>query len=144
MKIIYGLDYQNSIVNMQEEFHYSDDRDERVKETGEVFTPDSLVQKMLDSLGIDWSNPPQDKTFLDPTMGSGNFLTALAKRGIPLHNIYGVDLMPDNVETTRKRLLEICGDTETNRNTLHINIIQGDALKYDYDFGESEAYMDEW
>ena len=55
-----------------EEFHYSEARNDRVKETGEVFTPDSLVQKMLDDLGIDWTKLPQDKTFLDPTCGSGN------------------------------------------------------------------------
>lgn len=126
-----------------EDLYYAEGRDDRVKETSEVFTPDSLVQKMLDDLGIDWSNPPQDKTFLDPTCGSGQFLVELAKRGIPLHNIYGVDLMPDNVETARKRLSEITGIAIDDSIMLK-NIIQGDALTYDYDFGESEAYMEEW
>ena len=126
-----------------EDLYYAEGRDDRVKETSEVFTPDSLVQKMLDDLDIDWSNPPQDKTFLDPTCGSGQFLVELAKRGIPLHNIYGVDLMPDNVETARKRLSEITGIAIDDSIMLK-NIIQGDALTYDYDFGESEAYMEEW
>ena len=44
-----------------EDLHYSEDRDARVKETAEVFTPDALVQEMLDSLDVDWDNPPQDK-----------------------------------------------------------------------------------
>ena len=126
-----------------EELHYSEDRDKRVKETGEVFTPDSLVQKMLDELGIDWDNPPQDKKFLDPTCGSGNFLVALSKRGIPLNMIYGVDLMHDNVQKTKDRLLETVQDTEQNRNILDKNIVQADALTYDYRFGEPEWY-EEW
>jgi len=127
-----------------EEFHYSEDRDDRVKDTGEVFTPDSLVQKMLDELGIDWDNPPQDKTFLDPTCGSGNFLVALAKRGIPVHNIFGLDLMDDNVETTRKRLREIYGDTDDVNFHLNRNIEQGDALTNSYDFYEKWTGFEDW
>ena len=84
----------------EEDFHYSKDRNQRVKETGEIFTPDAVVQKMLDRLGPDWDNPPQDKNFIDNTCGSGNFLVALAKRGIPVNMIYGVELMPDNVAIT--------------------------------------------
>ena len=118
--------------------------DEEIKELGAVYTPNSLVQKMLDGLGIDWDNPPQDKTFLDPTCGNGQFLAELAKRGIPLRNIYGADLMPDNVETTHRRLMEVCGDTPENREILLKNVVEADALSYDYDFGESDAYMEEW
>jgi len=127
-----------------EEFHYSENRDNRVKETGEIFTPDKVVQEMLDLLGIDWTNPPQDKTFLDPTAGSGNFLVALAKRNIPLYNIYGVDLMPDNIETCKRRLTEIylekgmeLGDKDTPNTIkyyLERNIVCADALTYHYQF----------
>jgi 2-polyprenyl-3-methyl-5-hydroxy-6-metoxy-1,4-benzoquinol methylase len=128
---------------MNQEMHYSEDRDNRVKETGEVFTPDSLVQQMLDELDIDWSNPPQNKKFLDPTCGSGNFLVALAKRGIPLDMIFGADLMPDNVEKTKERLLQIVDDTDKNREILDKNIVQADALTYDYSFGEL-AWFEDW
>jgi type I restriction-modification system DNA methylase subunit len=121
-----------------EEFHYSDNRDERVKETGEVFTPDTLVQSMLDGLDVDWSNPPQDKIFLDPTCGSGNFLVVLAERGILVNNIYGVDLMPDNIETTKRRLREIFlekGMSEEDINFhLDRNIVCANALTYHYEF----------
>jgi len=128
---------------IEEEFHYSDERDDRVKDTGEVFTPDSLVQKMLDDLDVDWSNPPQDKKFLDPTCGSGNFLVALLKRGIPLNMIYGVDLMPDNVQTMKRRLLEIVGDTEENNAVLEKNIVEADAMEYNYRFGEPDI-LEDW
>ena len=111
------------------------DRDHsRIKQTGEVFTPPELVSKMLDELDIDWDNIPQDKTFLDPTCGNGGFLFALAERGVPLHDIYGVDIMADNIALCHKRILDIVGHTDENRAIVKNNIRQGDALTYDYDF----------
>ncbi len=91
------------MINMKD-MHYSKDRDERVKDTGEVFTPPELVNKMLDELDYDWETLP-DKTFLDPTCGSGNFLVEIAKRGVHPKNIFGVDLMDDNVETTLDKVM---------------------------------------
>ena len=114
--------------------HYSPERDDRVKETAEVFTPLDRVQKMLDNLNIDWNNPPKRKKFLDPTCGSGNFLVELAKRGIPVSNLYGVDLMQDNVDTTKRRLREIYGNRKKVNYHLERNIICADALTYHYDF----------
>ncbi len=123
---------------IENELHYSEARDDRVKDTAEVFTPDWVVQEMLDKLPYDWDNPPQDKTFCDPTCGSGNFLIALAHRGIPVHNIYGVDLMEDNIVTVKRRLTEIflnkgMSIKEINFN-LDRNIICEDALTYHYEF----------
>jgi len=135
----------------QENFHYSEDRDGRVKDTGEVFTPDSLVQKMLDQIGIDWDNPPQDKMCLDPTCGTGAFLTALAKRGIPINMIYGVELMLDNVAITKQRLTDIFLDKGMNiediKYHLDRNIVCADALTYHFDFhkhNEDGISNDEW
>lgn len=107
----------------------------RVKDTGEVFTPTILVQKMLDDLDVDWDNTPQDKTFLDPTCGNGQFLVEIAKRGIPIENIYGVDLMPDNISICKKRILKILPKDQQNTKSVQIlnrNIVQGDALTFDY------------
>jgi len=95
---------------------------QRIKETGEVFTPPELVQKMLDNLDIDWSNPPQNKTFLDPTCGDGNFLVELYNRGIPPENIYGVDLMFDNIEQCKYRMPLVPEK----------NLVQANALNFDY------------
>jgi 2-polyprenyl-3-methyl-5-hydroxy-6-metoxy-1,4-benzoquinol methylase len=119
------------------EHHYSEDRDDRVKETAEVFTPSTLVQNMLDTLNVDWDNIPDDEIFLDPTCGSGNFLVALANRGVLLKNIYGVDLMEDNIQTVKRRLTEIYKDTMTLDDInfhLNRNIICDDALTYHYEF----------
>ena len=52
---------------------------EKRKENNEVFTPDSLINEMLDKLPEDvWSNP--DKTWLDPCAGLGNFSVQVLKR----------------------------------------------------------------
>ena len=128
-----------------ENHHYSDERDKRVKETGEVFTPDALIQKMLNGTGYDWDNHNHSKTWIDPTCGSGNFLVALAKRGIQIQNLFGVDLMQDNTETTKRRLTEIYGDSENTTFHLNRNIVCADALTYHYDFFEHDDLLnDEW
>ena len=126
----------------QDQFHYSEDRDARVKDTGEVFTPPELINKMLAELDYDFANPDDTKTWLDPTCGSGNFLVELAKKGVKIKNIYGVDLMDDNVQTTKERLTKICLKNGEDLNDIeyHLsrNIVQGDALTYHYNFHEAD------
>jgi hypothetical protein len=110
----------------------------RIKITGEVFTPTLLVEKILDKMdqGM-FSN--STKTFLDPSCGDGQFLASALyrklKHGIDfetaLRTIYGVDLMIDNVDLCRERLL--CG-REDLRHIVEQNIQQADGLKYKYDF----------
>ena len=54
-------------------------RKERRKETAEDFTPEALVNEMLDKLPPEvWDNP--QKTFLDNSAGNGNFLVAILER----------------------------------------------------------------
>ena len=130
----------------QDDFHYSDERDDRVKDTGEVFTPPELINKMLDELDYDWDNHDHSKTWLDPTGGSGNFLVELQKRGILLKNLYSVDLMQDNIQTMHKRLSALYEPTMTLQDIkyhLNRNIVQGDALTYHYNFWQHDD-LDEW
>jgi len=119
----------------------------RVKSTGEVFTPTPLVQEILDQL-------PQEqfqdlsKTFLDPSCGDGQFLGEVLIRKVEngidfetaLSTIYGVDLMQDNVELCRERLL--CG-REDLRHIVEKNIVCHDALTYDYSFNGTNKNHDE-
>ena len=115
------------------------DRDKlRTKATGEVFTPTPLVQEILDQLPQDQFTDPT-KTFLDPSCGDGQFLSEVLIRklehcipfDIALGTIYGVDLMADNVQLCRDRLL--CGQ-EHLRHIVERNIVCHDALTYDYSF----------
>lgn len=116
----------------------------RTKQTGEVFTPTPLVQEILDQLDPELFKDPT-KTFIDPTCGDGQFLSEVLIRKLEhghdfataLSTIYGVDLMQDNVDLTRARLL--CGHEEL-RNIVERNIVQADGLTYNYTFGEPETF----
>lgn len=117
----------------------------RIRATGEVFTPTPLVQEILEQLPSESFTDPA-KTFLDPSCGDGQFLSEVLIRklenGIPfeqaLSTIYGVDLMQDNVDLCRERLL--CG-REDLRHIVEKNIVCHDALTYDYLFGEKEVLL---
>jgi hypothetical protein len=116
----------------------------RVKATGEVFTPTPLVQEILDKLDPELFKDPS-KTFIDPACGDGQFLGEVLIRKIEngidfeiaLSTIYGVDLMQDNVDLCRERLL--CGRGDL-RHMVEKNIVCADGLDYNYCFGEVEAF----
>jgi len=119
------------------------DRDKlRVKFTGEVFTPTELVQEVLDKLPQELFTDP-NKTYLDPSCGDGQFLgeglIRKVENGIDfeqaLSTIYGVDLMQDNVDLCRERLL--CGQ-EHLKHIVERNIVCANALKYHYRFDGSD------
>lgn len=119
-----------------------------VKESGEVFTPPELVIEILKQLPDQvWH---EGKTYLDPTAGDGNFLAAvlIIKMELghknPLSTIYGVDIMQDNVDECRQRLLDIAGDTEENRKIVKNNIRCEDGLKYDYSFEPEEDPIEQY
>jgi hypothetical protein len=126
----------------------------RIKATGEVFTPTSRVQKILD--GLDWPSffTEPDKTVLDNSCGDGQFLGEVLIRKVEngidfetaLSTIYGVDIMEDNVDLCRERLL--CG-REDLRHIVERNILCHDALIYDYSFNgtnktNAELQFDKW
>lgn len=110
----------------------------RVKATGEVFTPTELVREMLGQIPIDQFTDP-NKTFLDNSCGDGQFLGEVLIRKMEngstfeqaLSTVHGVDLMQDNVDLCRERLL--CG-REDLRHIVERNIVCHDALTYDYSF----------
>lgn len=128
----------------------------RVSDHGEVFTPDWMVDAMLDQV--------KDETerigsrFLEPACGSGNFLAPALQRKLAaagtryaksrfefehqalfaLMSVYGIELLPDNIDECKTRLLEIFilflgvneqGDLgRAGRAVLDANLIHGDAM----------------
>ncbi|MCD6436266.1 MAG: Eco57I restriction-modification methylase domain-containing protein [Clostridiales bacterium] len=118
---------------MKHEMDDGIERTKRVKSTAEIFTPTDRVEELLDRLNIT-KKQYQTCKFLDPTCGNGQFLVELAKRGVPLKNIYGVDLMQDNITKVKERLNEY--GTDTGGNIEDLNIVRADALTYDYNFGD--------
>lgn len=123
---------------------------ERIKQTGEVFTPTPLVNELLDKLPPEvFMNPT--KTFCDPACGDGEFLIEVLKRKLDNgHNlseasasIYGVDLMPDNIKACKSRLRKILMDymgmggrgRKLNggvNDNINNNIVCADALSWDF------------
>ena len=108
--------------------------DERIDDTGEVFTPIELCVEMVNEIPLDIIQNPQSK-FLDNSAGNGNFLVALkikllnyhTEEHVLNHMLYAVELMEDN----HKEMCERLGVDIT-----HSHYVCRDALTYDYSFGE--------
>jgi len=115
---------------------------ERVKKTAEVFTPLDLCKQMIRKVPEETLKDP-NATYLDHSCGDGNFLVSLLEvlteeygheRNHVLNNqLFGVDLMPDNIATVRDRLGIEPGTPAWD------HIVCADALQYDYEFAPSES-----
>lgn len=104
---------------------------QRIRDHGEVFTPEHIVNDMLDLV----RNETEiiESRFLEPACGDGNFLAPILERKIEMvkkryrssqiefermallaiGSIYGVELLHDNVETCIERLYKIVDDVYT-------------------------------
>jgi len=111
------------------------------RNVGEDFTPSTLVNEMLDKLPPEVFQDPS-KTFCDNSAGNGNFLIEVLRRKLSnnhsplqaLSTIYGVELMADNVEEMKERLLELIPKDyhKEAKNILDKNIICHIALTWDF------------
>lgn len=115
---------------------------ERSDKYGEVFTPQWLVDEMLDSYPEEAYADPE-LSFIDPTCGDGNFLVRVLERKVSngisisqaLANVYGIDILPDNVYACRKRLMLAAISLNDNRvdktwsTLLRNNIRYGNVLE---------------
>jgi len=88
--------------------------EKRVKQFGEVFTPTELIEKMMDQVPTsEWID--EKETFIDPACGNGNFLVEILNRRLTLgvspdvavENLYGIDIMPDNIVECHTRMLDV-------------------------------------
>lgn len=129
----------------------------RVADHGEVFTPQWLVEKMLDL--VKGETERIDSRFLEPACGSGNFLVAVLQRKLAaveakfgksefekrsyallaLMCCYGIELLEDNIAECRANMLEVFAEylniddeDEHYRAASYVlsqNLVHGDALK---------------
>ena len=126
-------------------------RNDRQKKTAEVFTPDTLVNEMLNKLPKEvWK---ENKTFCDPACGNGQFLVNVLLRKLnnkhnpleALQSIYGADIMKDNIKECRYRMLKIISKYElitikhirvvtTNIVWLNTKYYKKGSLDYDFEF----------
>ena len=130
------------------ELIYAKARADRVKESQEVFTPFELIERMYGVCDYDFNNHDHTRTWIDPTCGTSNFLVMLAALGVRPENIYGVDLMQDNIDISKERLKEIhlangvsIEDIEYHQER---NLVCANALDYDYSFWETPELEEIW
>lgn len=128
----------------------------RVADHGEVFTPHSLVEKMLDL--VKGETERIDARFLEPACGSGNFLVPVLQRKLAaveakfgksdferrhyallaLMCCYGIELLPDNIAECRANMLEVFAEylsldkadelSHAAFFVLSLNLVHGDAM----------------
>ncbi len=128
----------------------------RVADHGEVFTPQWLVEKMLDL--VQGETERIDSRFLEPACGSGNFLVPILqrklaavelkfaksefeKRHYALYGLmcaYGVELLEDNIAECRANMLDVFADylaLDEGDDLYHaavvvlsLNLVHGDAM----------------
>ena len=108
--------------------------DDRIKQTGEVFTPPELCAQMVSEIPESVLQN-ENSTFLDNSAGCGNFLLALQTELLKYHELshindnmlYAVEYMEDNHK-------ELCKNLGVSVD--HPHYVCHDALTYDYSFGE--------
>lgn len=130
---------------------------QRVADHGEVFTPEWLVEAMLDL--VKGETERIDSRFLEPACGSGNFLVKILQRKLAavelkygksdferrhfalygLMCLYGIELLPDNIAECRANLLDVFAaylnlqpSDDFHRAASHVlsqNLVHGDAMK---------------
>lgn len=122
----------------------------RIKQTEEIFTPDWLVDQCIDDLVR--SDPTAFlkplAIFEDPCCGDGQILAGVLIRKMragtdfetALKSLRGIDIMIDNVQLCRERLL--CGQTHLIA-LVEKNIVCADALRYHRRWDGSHPYDDE-
>lgn len=111
--------------------------DDRIKETGEVFTPQELCAEMVSEIPQSVLQN-ENSTFLDNSAGSGNFMLALQTELSKYHSLthindnmlYAVELMPDNHA-------ELCNRLGISVD--HPHFVCANALEYDYSFGQLQG-----
>lgn len=123
----------------------SEEKRERIRKYGEVFTPEHVVEQMCDML--ERESPGcfrPDKTFLEPTCGDGAFILEILRRKFAncrsrrdyttaLESVYGMELQADNVGRCIEGVKGLCKQyfkaTKYELQTIEDHIIQCDSLK---------------
>lgn len=129
--------------------NYSDSRQDRRKGPGgtqEFFTPYEIVKKMADKISDeDWKDP--NKTFCEPCFGNGQFILYIIYKRLhsridwktTLETLYGVELMEDNVQECKERILNLLDalqikyDKELALQIMNRNLICHDFFTWNFE-----------
>ncbi|MCL2410546.1 MAG: N-6 DNA methylase [Treponema sp.] len=94
--------------NLSDEYENSLNESFRNNE-GIYYTPENIIKDMLKNI-----DDVENKIFLDPCCGCGNFIIQAIDKGFSTENIYGFDTDKNAVEITKKRILEKTGFESKN------------------------------
>lgn len=144
---------------------------QRVADHGEVFTPEWLIEAMLDL--VKGETERIDSRFLEPACGSGNFLVRILQRKLAAVQLkfgrsdferrhyallavmctYGIELLSDNIAECRANMLDILADYlrlqesedlfQAASYVLSQNLVHGDALTMRASNGQNITFA-EW
>ena len=114
--------------------------------TQEFFTPYEIVKQMADKIpDSTWQDPT--KTFLEPSFGNGQFIVYIVYRRInsgidwktALSTLYGVELMQDNVDECKERVLDLLDkmnikyDKSQAMKIMNKNLVCSDFFEWDFE-----------
>ena len=114
--------------------------------TQEFFTPYEIVKQMADKIpDSTWQDPT--KTFLEPSFGNGQFIVYIVYRRInsgidwktALSTLYGVELMQDNVDECKERVLDLLDKMNINYDKsqamkiMNKNLVCSDFFEWDFE-----------
>lgn len=114
--------------------------------TQEFFTPYEIVKRMADKIPEEtWADPT--KTFLEPSFGNGQFILYIIWNRIQhdidwktsLKTLYGVELMQDNVDETKERVLDLLTKMNIDYNKdealeiMNKNFVCSDFFDWDFE-----------
>jgi hypothetical protein len=118
---------------------------DRIRKYGEVFTPEWVVNAMLDMLERESQGCfAPEKTFLEPTCGDGNFVVEILRRKFErcrtrkdyttaLKSVYGLDIQADNIAECIRRVTALCKQyfkpTKDELQIINDHYIMCDSLK---------------
>jgi hypothetical protein len=144
---------------------------QRVADHGEVFTPEWMVEAMLDLVKDE--SERIDSRFLEPACGSGNFLVKILQRKLASVELkygksdfdkrqfsllavmctYGIELLADNIAECRANILEVLVEYlqlkedddlyKAAEYVLSQNLVHGDALAMQTQEGQPITFA-EW
>jgi site-specific DNA-methyltransferase (adenine-specific) len=115
--------------NLAQEYENSLSESHKNKE-GIYYTPKSIAADMLPETVVGF----EDKLFLDPCCGGGNFIIRALEIGFKPENVFGFDTDPNAVAITKKRIFDKTG-YQTN------NITEGDFLEQAYSQNKKFDYI---
>ena len=114
--------------------------------TQEFFTPYSIVKRMCDKIPeSDWNHPL--KTFCEPCFGNGQFVIYIIYNRIihginwrtALETCYGVELMQDNVDECKDRVIDLLNalgiafNEKTARDIMDRNLVCSNFFDWDFE-----------